>query len=62
MVTRPLTKLGVAHVSDFFDWAKANVLKEDTPWIHIKTINGTYRWERPKPKRKVAKKKAKARK
>lgn len=40
-------KVGEARVADFFDWAKANVLREDTPWILVKTINGTHSWRRP---------------
>lgn len=56
------TKVGMANVSVFFDWAKANVLKEDTPYIKVCTINGTYAWRRPKSKgapKKAAKKTAK---
>jgi hypothetical protein len=57
-----LTKVGEATVATFFDWAKANVLKEDTPWIRVTTINGTYRWMRPgspkKKKRAAPKKRA----
>ncbi len=56
-----MTKIGEARVSDFFNWAMRNVLKEDTPWIKVVTVNGTYSWSlKAKSKAKTTKKRARA--